>query len=260
MSINTETPIEIDCSNLRPQRQKLNNKGIYDILKKDNLTKTNLNNYCNDKSLQRVLNELKEHLPHLDDKVIFNKFHEKCKEDDIYRMGISGRISKDASKQSSIDEKTVLETCNMTTEKYGTKIKQLSNTEFRPHKHSDLILTKEAYNNGKGEYKKNDCLKSFDGKVENSVGETIGYISAKVCMGCGGHQDNVFEELHTFGEWAEKYANKSLIWIILIDTNLKKEFTELKTKYDNIENIHVVDHIGLQKLFIINYMSTNSIN
>ena len=36
---------------------------------------------------------------------------------------------------------------------------------------------------------------------------------AKVCVGCGGqrggHQDNVFEELHTFAEWSKKYGDKS---------------------------------------------------
>lgn len=255
---NGGTPIKLDCSNLRTQRQKLNNKNINEILKGDDLSRTKLNKLCNDKSLQRVLNELKEYFPDLNDKEIFTKFLDKCKKDDIYRMGISGRISKDASKQSSIDEKIVLETCNETTSKFGIRITQMGNTDLRPHKTSNRLLTKQDYNKGKknkegkDKIKKNDCLKSFDGKVENSEGKTIGYISAKVCMGCGGHQDNVFEELHTFGEWAEKYADKLLKWIILIDTNLKKEFTELKTKYDNIENIHVVDHIGLQKLFIPN--------
>ena len=60
---NGGTPIKLDCSNLRTQRQKLNNKNINEILKGDDLSRTKLNKLCNDKSLQRVLNELKEYFP-----------------------------------------------------------------------------------------------------------------------------------------------------------------------------------------------------
>ena len=95
---------------------------------------------------------------------------------------------------------------------------------------------------------KNTCLKSFDGEI---TGKINGYIFAKITFTDGGHQDNVFEEAHTFAEWCEKYkANHGdKLYVILIDTDLTQKFKELKEKYHS-DNIWVVDHIDFQKLIL----------
>ena len=76
------------------------------------------------------------------------------------------------------------------------------------------------------EYKKSDCLKSFDAKI---TGKKEGYLFAKVCIGSGGHQDNVFHEAHSFGEWAMQHGEEDKLYIILIDTNLMNQLNELMT-------------------------------
>jgi hypothetical protein len=57
-----------------------------------------------------------------------------------------------------------------------------------------------------------NCLKSFD---------------AKIVIGNGGHQDNVFEETCNFCEWVLNFGDKNDIYIVLIDTNLKIKFESI---------------------------------
>lgn len=62
-----------------------------------------------------------------------------------------------------------------------------------------------------------NCLKSFDVKIN---GKIAGWVFAKIVIGNGGHQDNVFEETCNFGD-------KNDIYIVLIDTNLKIKFESI---------------------------------
>jgi len=96
-------------------------------------------------------------------------------------------------------------------------------------------------------FEKNDCLKSFDGQIKGKIN---GYIFAKITISGGGHQDNVFEEAHCMGEWMVKYGKPDEFYILLIDTDLTKQFNELYEKYHK-NNILVVNHIDFQK-FLIN--------
>ena len=70
-----------------------------------------------------------------------------------------------------------------------------------------------------------ECLKSFDGKI---TGLISGWIFAKIVIGSGGHQDNVFEEANNLCEWIIKFSDINDIYIILIDTDLKIKFDKLK--------------------------------
>ena len=102
---------------------------------------------------------------------------------------------------------------------------------------------------------KDNCLKSFDGKI---TGKINGYISAKVAYGTGGHQDNVFEELDNMADCWAKYKNEDdNILVFLIDTDLENKFNCLKTKYENYDNIKFFNHYSFQEFIINNYNDDN---
>lgn len=95
---------------------------------------------------------------------------------------------------------------------------------------------------------KDKCLKSFDAKI---TGKINGWLSAKITFGNGGHQDNVFEEEDTLCLWWKKYyKNKEDKLVILIDTNLEKEFITLKNKYKICKNIIITNHFEFQNYMI----------
>ena len=236
--------VNIDITELRPLRQALNNSKVCELLMNDTLSIKELEKECNNKELDRMLKDITEQLGQ---EFTFTDFHEKCKGDNIYTISVAPRIAKNCSRQCSKDELTVLTVCNNSISKHGINIEQLPNNGIRAHKHSSKLINKNEYKNGKGEYKQNDCLKSFDAKI---CGKKQGYIFAKVCIGSGGHQDNVFEESHCFGEWADKYGEDGQLYIILIDTDQTIKFKELEQKYNNNSKVYVVDHIGLQQLLI----------
>ena len=87
-----------------------------------------------------------------------------------------------------------------------------------------------------------------------------GYIAAKVAYGAGGHQDNVFEEMDTIADWWKKYKSDTLeILVILIETDLKEKFDRLNTKYINLDNIFVFNHIEFQQYMIDKYYKDESV-
>lgn len=173
-------PIEINFLNIRFERQKINNLLALESIKNQDLTKN-----INIKEFERILDELNINKTELLD---------KCKYDDITAKILSGRIAINASRQGSKDENMQLTTCNITTSKFGIKIEKLSTTALRPTKIGKIFENYEIKNK---KIQTNDCLKSFDGKISGKIN---GFIMAKVVYGEGGHQDNVFEEVHTFCE------------------------------------------------------------
>ena len=250
IEMNTGNITEIDIVNLRPLRQEINNDQLMTLLNNDTLSRKNLENVCNLKEFDRMLKDISKQLG---TEFTLENFHNKCKIDPIYRYSIVPRISINSTRQGSKDEKTILTICNNSTSKHGVIIKQIPNDSLRAHKHSNKLISKDEYKKGKGEYKQNDCLKSFDAtvySVEGSGKEKKGFIFAKVCMGGGGHQDNVFDEAHCFGEWADKYGEDGMLYIILIDTDQIIKFKELEEKYKNHSKVYVVDHMGIQRLLI----------
>ena len=74
---------------------------------------------------------------------------------------------------------------------------------------------------------------------------------AKVAFGKGGHQDNVFSEVNEFGEWVEKHGTSDELYIILIDTDLTREFKALKVKFNYERSKTIVcNHVEFQRCLI----------
>ena len=74
--------------------------------------------------------------------------------------------------------------------------------------------------------KKDQCHKSFDGRIE---GKLKGTIAAKVVYNNGGHQDNVFHEMDDLANCWEKHVKEpENKLVILIDTDLQDQFERLR--------------------------------
>jgi hypothetical protein len=232
----TLSPIVLDCSNLRNERQKINNLSTLNALIEANYEL--LKKISNEKEIERVLIELDTSM---------DTIFDKCKSDVIFAKTLAGRIAIMASRQGTKDEELQLNTCNLTTSKFGITIENLNATAYRPTKCGKIVNKQECK-----KYEKNDCLKSFDGKID---GRVKGWIFAKVVFGNGGHQDNVFEEAHTFCDWVCKFGNDGELYVVLIDTDLTSQFEELKKKYHK-DNVLVVNHIDFQQ-YIIDRFSEN---
>jgi hypothetical protein len=230
--------ISIDFKNLRNERQKANinviKNFIKDKKKKDeSITIIELQKICNKNALDRVLNMLD---------ITFNNLMESLT-DDMSISLLSMYISINSSRQGSKDEGLVLDICSKLSCKLGINIENLSSTAYRPIKGGKIISYEDFK---KSEYKKSDCLKSLDGRF---TGKINGWIFAKAVFGSGGHQDNVFEEAYTFGKWAEEYGEKDEYYIIIIDTDLIKQFNELKLNIKK-NNVIVCSHIEFQQWLI----------
>lgn len=235
-------PIEQNFKDIRKVRQDHNNKIVYDSLIQNDM-KTFREN-INDKEYQRVLKYLE---------LIEEEFILKCKEDYLFGKLSSMAISKNATRQSSKDETEQLITCNITAQKCGLFIHNLTATELRPTKQGSIVSKNEMKIN---KITNDCCLKSFDGKISGKVN---GYIAAKVVYGTGGHQDNVFEEMDTLAEWWKiyKYETEEIL-IILVDTDLITKFTRLNEKYRSVNNVMVFNHIEFQQYMINTYYIDDS--
>lgn len=236
-------PIEQNFKDIRKVRQTNNNKIVYESLRKGDSKQLYIN--INYKEYKRTLEDLE---------VTESHFLLKCKDDNLFAKLASRTISKNASRQCSKDETEQLTTCNITLQKCGISIKNLTATELRPTKDGRIVSNDEMKIK---QISKDCCLKSFDAKIS---GKITGFIAAKVAFGSGGHQDNVFEEMDTLAEWWKKYKSESKeIFIILIDTDLIKKNTTLKEKYNNINNLKVFNHIEFQQYIISTYYVDESI-
>jgi hypothetical protein len=230
------TPIQLDCCNLRIDRQRINNELVYTSIKNKN--KIEFTKNINEKEFQRVLQELQ-----ISEKDLL----EKCETDDITAKILSGRIAKNASRQGTKDEELQITTCNITSSKFNIYIENLSATAYRPTKNGVILSHEEVK---KQNIPKNDCLKSFDAKISGAVN---GWIFAKVVFGNGGHQDNVFEEAYVFCDWVKKYGKLEELYVLLIDTDLIPQFQELKNKHADIPNIFIGNHVDFQQMLIDRY-------
>ena len=236
-------PIEQNFKDIRLVRQTNNNKIVYESLQESDI-KTLYKN-INPKEYKRTLEDLQ---------LTEEDFLSKCKDDNLFAKLASRTISKNASRQGSKDEIEQLRTCNITSQKCGVSIKNLTVTEVRPTKDGYIVSNDEMKIK---QIQKDCCLKSFDAKIS---GKISGFIAAKVAYGSGGHQDNVFEEMDILAEWWKKYKSESEeILIILIDTDLIKKYTTLKEKFSNINNVRVFNHIEFQEYVINTYYIDESI-
>jgi ribosomal protein L25 (general stress protein Ctc) len=225
-------PVEIDCKNLRVVRQKENNDIIYRLLKTGD--EKLIRHFCNNSELKRVLDDLE---------ISFQELVLKCESDLLFAKLLAGRISKQASRQGAKDEVYILEQCNNVLSQVDIEIENLSTTAYLPTR-DGRILDQKSFKRLK--IKKEDCLKSFDGKI---TGKVNGWIFAEVVYGKGGHQDNVFAEAHEFAEWVRKYGNDDELYVLLIDTDLSSQFKTLKEKF-NMKNIMVCNHVDFQRILL----------
>ena len=225
-------PIDFNFTNIRTERQKVNNLAVYQSLIQKSFNKK----FINEEELKRVLEDLELSEIQLLD---------KCAEDYLFAKVLSRDIAKNASRQGSKDESTQLEICNLTSSKFGIYIEDLPNFSFRPTKDGRIITKKEF-----DLLDKNSCLKSFDGRIHGLIN---GWIFAKVVYGLGGHQDNVFEEAHNYSEWVCNFGKEDQIYVVLIDTNLDNQFNELKNKYLEQKNLLIVNHVEFQLYIIKNF-------
>tara|TARA_A100001015_G_scaffold296926_1_gene377810 strand:+ start:1898 stop:2620 length:723 start_codon:yes stop_codon:yes gene_type:complete len=232
-------PYQLDFKDIRSSRQKNNDITVYQNIK--NNDKKLFYKNINTKELDRTLEFLNMN---------FEQFWTKCIQDDDFCKLSARHISKCASRQGSKDETEQIKICNLTTEKFGVKITNLSAKAYRPTKDGKILSNEEMKQNS---VKMDCCLKSFDASIE---GKMKGYITAKVALGSGGHQDNVFEEMDTIAEWWTHYKkNTQEYLVLLIDTDLQEKFNRIKEKYNKIDNILVFNHFDFQKYMITNYSS-----
>ncbi len=233
----TDFPIKLDFANIREERQKINNLLAFESLSEKNISKN-----INKEAFKKVLVDLD-----ITKEELFNKLSR----DILFAKLLASKISKLASRQGIKEELLQINTCNITSSKYGIFINNLTSVEYRPTKNGEIISDKVYKEQN---YNKNDCLKSFDAKI---TGKINGWVSAKVVMTNGGHQDNVFEELYTFCEWIIKYSKNDDKYIILLDTNLIEKSNGLKKKYNEYKNIIIGNHFEIQQYFIDNYSESN---
>lgn len=230
-------PIKLDIKNIREDRQKINNLKVFNAIK--NKDKKELLKNCNNNELERVLKDLKDNIDGLID---------KCSNNDYMNNILSGRISKNATRQGCKDESIQLSICNEVSKYLDINIENLTQNAYRPKKTGEIINHKEFKDQC---IFKDECLKSFDGKIS---GRMNGWIFAKVVYGNGGHQDNVFEEADTICKWVEDFHNDdSYYYVILLDTDLTNKFNILKEKYIHIKNIIITNHFEFQQYIIDNY-------
>ena len=131
-------PIELNFKDIRKDRQTINNKIVYEILREGNLERLNKKNINYDE-YKRTLEDLE---------LTKEKFVSKCKDDDSFARLASRNISKNASRQGSKDETVQIRTCNLTAEKCGVSIKILSTTELRPTKDGSIVSKQEMEDKG----------------------------------------------------------------------------------------------------------------
>lgn len=226
--------IRRDFKDIRKVRQQNNDDTVYrSIITRD---VKDFKDNINEEAFKRLLDKLG---------ISEDIFFDKCRKDDLFCITSSMYISKLASRQGGRDEMQQILTCDMTAQKCGIKIEKLSVFDIRPTKDGHIITNKEMKAKC---INKDECLKSFDAKIYGLIN---GYVAAKVVFTSGGHQDNVLEEMDTLAEWWRTWKNDSdQILVILIDTDLYTSFNRLQTKYKDVQNVKVFDHVQFQKYMI----------
>ena len=229
-------PIEIDIIAIRVNRQYENN-----LLAAASISKNNLTKNINKEEYKRVLQDL--------DRINITEAQllDECRTNIMMTTILASKISINASRQGTKDEQLQLDVFKTTFSKCGIFLNKLSATSFRPTKNGEVVDNYELKRRG---IKKDDCLKSFDA---NFTGKINGWVFAKIVIGSGGHQDNVFDEAYTLCDWVVKYGNKLELYIILLDTNIKEKYDDIIAKYENHPYLLIGNHIKIQQSIIDKY-------
>ena len=234
---------EFDIPNLRSDRQTKTVRTIAKIIREGILDREPIKKYINETQLDRQL-----------------EYHE-CLERDYFMNGhgnsfiameMASVLAKMSSKQSGMDEVFTLNGIDQIVKHYGIRVEGLPNNYLRPAKDGKTYpkaLYKKKFGNTVNDVKTIDFEVKEDGKL-------IAWGSHKYCLGhggsAGGHQGNVFNEEKRWLEWGRDISErKDLIYIALVDTDIKREYNMLKEEFDNPQgNLWVVNHVELQKRLI----------
>ena len=199
----------------RNERQEINNNNAYNAIK-ENSKKPNKDK-INENALERLLTfteytnleEIKKDKDNLEDNIM--------KITALY-------IAKNASRQGTKDEGLQLDNINILQD-YGITI--CKDGKQKPIKGGGIR---------KAGKKQADELKTIDFLIKHDEKE-IGYITAKVTSGEGGHQDNVLDEITQYCDWALIQQNKDIgkkCYVVLYDSNNKSNLiNDIKKKYKN---------------------------
>jgi hypothetical protein len=218
---NNDVNISLKLVEQRNERQEYNNNIAYDEIKK-NSENPNLNN-INQKALERLLSYTN-----------YKNLDEIIKDKNNYETNIlkiaSLYIAKNATRQGVKDEDLQLENINILQE---YKVSIIRDGKQKPIKGGGIRKS------GK---KQADELKSID-FIINYEDNNIGYITAKVTSGNGGHQDNVLDEITQFCDWSQIQLQNDTkkIYVVLYDSlNTSKLYYDIQKKYKN-DNILFTD-------------------
>lgn len=240
-------PHRIDFLAEREKRQLINIHRAAEALKKGTLDKKNLNIPAFERFCSRSPLSTEEVL-------------QRCQSDAVFLNAVAQHVAILSSRQGSKDESFLMDVLRGVLSPSGVDVKNLPNNDRRALKSSAEIIDKKIRKERR--ILKEDCHKSFDGEI--SFGEASpfrykkGFIFAKVCIGSGGHQDNVYSELVDLCQWVESIYNPAtadanrLLFAFVIDTDAEtfKKVRKIQRKYKHIPNIVIKNHMGFQRFCI----------
>ncbi len=156
-----------------------------------------------------------------------------------------------ASRQGTKDEAYVINGIANVLKKHNIAISNLATDELVPIKNGDILPRAQA----KKYFSKNELLKSFDfaGKIAEHNVDILGF--AKVCIGQGGHQDNVYMETTALLEWVQKHGVATTLYVVLVDgltDGALNKYKNLKSNY-NLKKVFIGNHIEFQDYMIQEY-------
>lgn len=256
---------DLDVAKLRPDRQRANNKKARSFLEGQRNTEQKV---INEDEEKRILNELKDLTNSSESLVVLlAEITEKRNADQLIEITtrlLSRSVSIDASRQGALDEITQL---NRLDEDFMIA-NELPFRLLNPKTHKNLVeemvpvlegglMTRKEFKKKFKNNKNTSALKSFDAELWY-LNECVGYVFAKVVVGDGGHQDNVFHEARNMISWFEKQQEqaelkeKLLVFLIDYDKKSEKKFKELHNNAANTgnENIWVVNTRSFQQKVI----------
>jgi hypothetical protein len=120
--------IFIDFKNIRIERQKYNNNLIFKLIKEENINE--LIKISNKNELDRVLEETNLNIIEL---------ISLCKSNDIMNKILSGRISKNSSRQCNIDELIQINTIKDFSINYNIIIEKLNIIDYIPTEDGSIV-------------------------------------------------------------------------------------------------------------------------
>ena len=231
-------PILFNIETIRELRQKKNNElAMFDIINKNPTDFSNINKDEYNRVLKEIDSICKTEKELLDE----------CKNNTIMATILAGRIAIKSSRQGCKDELVQIDICKETFGKCGIIVEKLSSNAFRPVKNGEIINNVELKSR---KIAKDICLKSFDAKISGKIN---GWIFAKIVIGNGGHQDNVFEEADILCQWFVNFGKINELYIILIDTNLIDKYNNIIAKYSDHKHIVIGNLLKVQQYVIDNF-------